>query len=298
MRAWYEMTYDMSFDDIAPIYDETRTVPSWILSKFYERIFKKEIRLNPNLNILDAGIGTGRTAGPLLNLGVHLVGIDISKEMLRRMVEKLKKSSVSSQVSFILGDVTALPFRDHSFDLVISVHVLHLIKKWRKAIKETKRVLRIDGFFSVAGHGAPELISKTGQKYFDLVKNYSSLGLVGKSIWILNKVLKYEKTGFLERISKMFSERNDFWGSRGQAYLRKQAFSMKQYIIKWQEVIDINLIFNRFDKRVISNQWRIPREIHEKAMFELSKWKNEEIRKNGPFEKIPRGFVAVMVRFR
>jgi ubiquinone/menaquinone biosynthesis C-methylase UbiE len=287
----------MSFDDIASIYDETRTIPIWILNKFYERIFE-EIRLNSNLNILDAGIGTGRIARPLLNLDVHLVGIDISKEMLRKMMEKLEKSFVSSQVSLILGDVNALPFREHSFDLVISVNVLHLIKKWRKAIEETRRVLKIDGLFSVAGHVAPELISKTGQKYFELRKSYSSQGLSGKSIWILNKVLKYEKAGFLEHILKMFRERNDFWGSGGQAYLRKQAFSMKQYIIKWQEVIGINQIFNRLDKRIISSQWRIPREIHEKVMFELSKWKNEEIRKNGSFEKIRREFGAVMVRFR
>jgi ubiquinone/menaquinone biosynthesis C-methylase UbiE len=292
------VTYDMNFDDVASTYDETRTIPNWVPHKFYEKIFESEIRLNPDLSILDAGIGTGRMAIPLLSFGVHLAGVDISKEMIKRMKEKLRKSSASSQVSLILASVTALPFREHSFDFVLSVHVLHLIDGWREAITETKRVLRTDGLFSIVGNIAPELISKTGKKYFELCKNYSAPGLSGRSIWILNKVLKYEKTGFLEHILKRFAGGNNFWGSKGQAYLKKQAFSMEKYVIEWQEVINTDEMFNHFQERIVSDQWRIPLEIHQKAMSELSKWKNEEIRKNGPSEKMSREFKATMVRFR
>jgi ubiquinone/menaquinone biosynthesis C-methylase UbiE len=268
-----------------------------VLDKFYEEI-KIDIRLDPDLIILDAGIGTGRMVQPLLDLNVQLVGIDLSREMLKKMKEKLSHNPACGQVSLIRGDVTALPFREHSFDFVLSVLVLHLIKKWEKAIRETSRVLRTDGLFSIVNQRAPELISKTGKKYFALCKNYSSHGLSGKSKWMLNKVLKYEKTGSLERLSNVFFERNNFWGRSGQTFLRKQSLSIEKYPIKWDEVVDTNEIFNHLDKRILSSQWRIPLEIHEKAMLELSKWKNEEIRKNGSLEKIPREFEAIMVRFK
>ena len=289
-------TKGMSFDDIAFVYDETRAIPDWVLSEFYEKI-KSEIKVNPDLTILDAGIGTGRMIMPLLDLDVHLVGIDISREMIKKMKEKISSSSGSCQVSLVLGDVTALPFREDSFDFVLSVLVLHLIKRWENAINETKRVIRNDGLFSIVNQRAPELISKTGQKYFDLCNNYSSKGLSGKAKWMLNKTLKYDKTGFLSRISKRFLGRNNFWGSGGQTYLKKQSLSIENYVIQWQEEIDTDQVFNHLGMRILSSQWRIPREIHEKAMLELGKWKSEEIRKNGSLEKIHREFKAVMVRF-
>jgi ubiquinone/menaquinone biosynthesis C-methylase UbiE len=287
----------MSFDDIASVYDETRAIPNWIVDKFYYRVFRSEVQLNSDLFILDAGIGTGRMVEPILNYDVHLVGVDISKEMIKRMIEKLAKKSASGQVSLILADVTALPFREHVFDFVISAHVLHLIKEWRKAIDETKRVSRGHGSFSVVGHTAPELISKTGKKYFEIAKKYSSKGLARRSMWILNVAIQYERTGFLKRISRKLGDRNNFWGNAGRGYLKKQAFSMDQYIIKWEEIIDTNEIFNHLNKRILSNQWRIPLLTHEKIMFELKEWKDNEIIKNGPTEKIQREFEAIMVKF-
>ena len=286
-----------SFDDIAFVYDETRAIPDWVLDEFYEKI-KSEIKINPDFTILDAGIGTGRMVVPLLDLDVHLVGIDISRQMIKKMKEKLGNGSGSCQVSLVLGDVTALPFREHSFDFALSVLVLHLVKKWEKAILETDRVLKPDGLFTIVNQRAPELISKTGKKYFELCKNYPSKGLTGKSTWLLNKVSKYEKTGLLKRISVGFFERNSFWGSRGQKYLKKQSISVEKYAIKWQETIDTNQVFNHLGMRILSSQWRIPRTTHEKVMLELSKWKNEEIRKNGSSENIHRELEAVIVRFR
>ncbi len=291
----------MSFDRIADKYDETRIIPNGVLNRFYMKIIANGTQLNPNSLVLDAGVGTGRTVGPLLELGVQLVGIDISKKMLMKMIEKIKGSSVSNYVSLILCDVTTLPFRPRCFDLVISVHVLHLVKKWRKAVQESKRVLKLEGFFVAATHGAPDLVSKIGRKYFELCsknKIPQAKGLRGNLTRILNSVFKYKNTSLMQNISKTLLERNSFLGRGGDNYLRRQAASTQRYTIRWKQDIDVNEIFNRLNERIISKQWRIPTEIHEKVMLELGKWKHEEIRKNGSLEKISREFKVVAVRFK
>jgi len=292
---------NMSFDRIADKYDETRIIPKSVLSRFYMEIMANGIKLDPDSFVLDAGVGTGRTVEPLLELGVQLVGIDISRKMLKRMIEKLSENSASNQVSLILCDVTMLPFRAHSFNFVISVHVLHLVKKWRKAIQESKRVLKPESFFIAATHGAPDLVSKIGQKYFELCNKNDipqAKGLRGNLTRILNSVFKYEKMRFLEHISKTILERNSFLGRGGENYLRRQAVSTRRFIIRWKQNIDVNEIFNRLNERIISKQWRISTKIHEKIMCELGKWKNEEIRRNGPLEKISREFKVITVHFK
>jgi ubiquinone/menaquinone biosynthesis C-methylase UbiE len=40
----------------------------------------------------------------------------------------------------LLADARFLPFRDRSFDATMSVHVLHLIRDWERALAEIKRV--------------------------------------------------------------------------------------------------------------------------------------------------------------
>ena len=46
-----------------------------------------------------------------------------------------------------MADMTALPFPDASFDVVVAVHVFHLVRAWRQAVDEVLRVLRPGGVF-------------------------------------------------------------------------------------------------------------------------------------------------------
>jgi SAM-dependent methyltransferase len=86
-------------------------------------------------DVLDVGVGTGRIAWPLRETGFSVVGVDIS----RKMIGKAKKKGVSD---LFLADARLIPFRDKVFDVTISVHVLHLISDWQKAVGEICRVSR------------------------------------------------------------------------------------------------------------------------------------------------------------
>jgi SAM-dependent methyltransferase len=89
--------------------------------------------------ILDAGCGTGFTLRHLNGYGV-LIGIDISETALgycrKRGLSKIAKASVS-----------ALPFSDDIFDMVVSSDVLYhkLVEEDAAAIHEMGRVLKRGG---------------------------------------------------------------------------------------------------------------------------------------------------------
>ena len=74
----------------------------------------------------DVGCGTGALCAVLAERGIRTTGVDSAKGMLA--VARRKTSGLP--IRFILADgVSGLPFLDKSFDLVISSHVAHGLKK-------------------------------------------------------------------------------------------------------------------------------------------------------------------------
>jgi len=100
---------------------------------------------------LDLGCGWGRNLIPLLEQGFNVIGLDISKEGLKKAKEKLEERKLATKL--IHGESTKLRFDSESFDFVVSLGVLHH-QKWediQKSFREINRVLRRDGYliFSV-----------------------------------------------------------------------------------------------------------------------------------------------------
>jgi ubiquinone/menaquinone biosynthesis C-methylase UbiE len=122
----------MSFDRVAEVYDRTRGLPPPVMRRLVET-FQRE--LGDCESVLDFGVGTGRFAKPLQDCGFEVVGIDIA----RRMIAKAREKGVDNLVR---GDVRFLPFRNDCFDAAVSVHLLHLIEGWERALGELCRVTR------------------------------------------------------------------------------------------------------------------------------------------------------------
>jgi SAM-dependent methyltransferase len=118
------------FDFIAPIYDETRGLPKATMDEVIEVIAGE---LKGNKKILDLGVGTGRFAYPLQKIEIDVVGVDANSTMLRKARSK-------GLENLVMGDACALPFRDGTFEVIISVHLLHLIENYHLALKEISRV--------------------------------------------------------------------------------------------------------------------------------------------------------------
>lgn len=96
-------------------------------------------------NILDLGCGTGRFLPWLSKRALLIIGIDVTKKMLKHAKETTRNLE---NVELILCDGTFLPFREESFNFILSVWVLqHISRKedFKNAVKGIVRTLKMNG---------------------------------------------------------------------------------------------------------------------------------------------------------
>lgn len=107
-----------------------------------------------NAKILDIGCGMGREAFALYDLGFSVVGIDISNEVIKQVVQLASENLYD--IPFLLYDGHYLPFEDESFDAVIiwaqTFGILYGDSYKNSFLKECRRVLKKDGLISFSGH--------------------------------------------------------------------------------------------------------------------------------------------------
>ena len=94
---------------------------------------------------LDLGCGTGRTL-PLLPRGVRPIALDPSPAPLQRARRR------APGVAFVRASAEALPFRDGTFDTVLSGLVFCSVGDPRRGLAEVRRVLRPDGELRMLEH--------------------------------------------------------------------------------------------------------------------------------------------------
>lgn len=278
-----------SFDNIADIYDETRAIPDRILKEFYEKLIKKGINLNNSI-ILDGGIGTGRTILPLLEYDIKLIGLDISIEMLKISRNKYSVSKNTKKLTLILGDITNIPFKECSFDIVVLIQVLHLIKNWKEAINEVMRVLKPNGILIMGGSTSPALASKVTKKYIKLSSKFG-IGEKFKSKF-LNLLYLLNKSRYTRNLVKPILESYD-----PEFYLNNLTISMEKDEIIWTENIKTYDVFKRLNNRYHTFQWEIPIKKHKKIMFILKKWIDDKKNQVTSQEKILRRFSITIAHF-
>ncbi len=127
----------ISFDRIASAYDHVRAHPSEVAQRIGASL--AEIC---GADVLELGVGTGRIALPLARAGCRVTGVDVSDGMLR-----VAQAANEPQLALLRGDIARLPLASASFDAIVVVHVLHLLKDWRSALVDGRRALRPGGRF-------------------------------------------------------------------------------------------------------------------------------------------------------
>ena len=108
----------------------------------------KKLDIKPGDRILDIGCGSGRhTAAAYRLKNVVAIGADINHAELVEAKERLKfhdqlGENGGGKWGLTMADVSALPFEDHFFDLVICSEVLEHIAEDKNAAREMIRVLK------------------------------------------------------------------------------------------------------------------------------------------------------------
>ena len=143
----------------------------------YDLIFKF---INAHGVVLDAGCGTGMLIERLGNEEQvnYIVGIDISRKMVRKAKSKI---SDNSKVDLIVGDCEYLPFRSSVFDNIYVITVIQNLYNRNRAI---------DSFIETLKSGGRIVLSLL--KRDRCIKETLS-NLINKQKIIVTKVIVHEK---------------------------------------------------------------------------------------------------------
>ncbi len=111
---------------------------AWIGEEEY-RLLASLLAPNPSETLLDVGCGTGYFTRRFATDAAdgNVVGADIDLNMLR-----FADGHSAHGVGFVAADARQLPFRDNSFDLVVSIAALCFIREEQQALREMLRVAR------------------------------------------------------------------------------------------------------------------------------------------------------------
>lgn len=179
------------FDRIALAYDILMyPFEKAILGKWREKIWK-EVK---GKRVLEVGVGTGANF-PFYPKNMLIIGIDKSRNMI------LKAKDRGNHI-IILADAQTLPFKDGTFDSVISTLVFCSVPDPHLGLREINRVLKKGGMLYMLEHVRPE---DWKGEIFDII-NPLTVFLFGENI---NRILEMEiqKTGFeILRIEKITSD--------------------------------------------------------------------------------------------
>ena len=138
------MSDSITFDRAAEYYDATRGLSTEGVRRTTEALVDAFDGAQP---ILEVGVGTGQVAMPLSDAGVDMVGLDLSRPMLAKL---LAKAGGTPPFPLVEGDATRMPFSDDAFAGAYLRWVLHLIPDWSAAVRETARVVAPGGPFLAA----------------------------------------------------------------------------------------------------------------------------------------------------
>ncbi len=139
------------FGDLYSSYDFVLEYFTLFQDRYWKRRLLEGVALSPSRLILDVGCGTGVLEKSLEESAVTVVGVDITKEMLK--IAQGKK--ISCFASVVQGDAEALPFRSECFDCVLSCYVVKYCN-CSNFVEQMHRVLKPGGRLALYDFAKPQ----------------------------------------------------------------------------------------------------------------------------------------------
>ncbi len=126
-------------------YHRTRAFPPRVAQRIVAALLTWT---GPLTRAVDVGAGTGRVAWPLAEAGVPTLALDLSAGMTRFLQARLREHP-GLPLTVFQADARRLPLRRHAVDLIVTVHMLHLLPDPEVALQEMRRVLRPEGWLAI-----------------------------------------------------------------------------------------------------------------------------------------------------
>ncbi|MDW8315401.1 MAG: class I SAM-dependent methyltransferase [Rhodovarius sp.] len=125
------------------------------VSAFGRRRAVAAVNALPGRRVLEVGVGTG-LALPLYRPDLEVVGIDLSREMLRKARERARRRPLPQLCGLIEMDAEGMAFRDGSFDTAVAMFTASVVPDARRLFAEMSRVVRPGGHLLFVNHFAAE----------------------------------------------------------------------------------------------------------------------------------------------
>jgi len=125
----------------------SQKVPALSNEAFFKRIIET-VGIDRQDTVLDIACGPGMLSCAMAQVAGHLTGIDLVPRMIEqaRLLQREKKLS---NMDWLIGDVTNLPFADASFSAVVTRFSFHHFLKAPMVLKEMVRVAKSKGKVAV-----------------------------------------------------------------------------------------------------------------------------------------------------
>jgi ubiquinone/menaquinone biosynthesis C-methylase UbiE len=136
------------YDWSAKVYDRIKHFDSGYEQYFLARPMTSALFSFPNPLVLDVATGTARLAHTLFHeVGFRgrIVGLDLSRKMLERAVEKTARWQ--DRIALLWDDASQLPFPSETFEAVACLEALEFMPNPDQVLGEMVRVLRPGGLF-------------------------------------------------------------------------------------------------------------------------------------------------------
>jgi len=233
------MKASRSFDRAAEVYDQTRPLFDATSDVGIQSLMDAA---GEGGLILEVGAGTGRISIPLLERGADLIGCDLSEKMLARQRDKYPAARL------VRSDAVFLPFPSNHFNVILTVHVMHLIGPWREALREFKRVLREDGVFLN-------------------VRTYEAVGEATR--W---RIRDHWRSWLEERGMDI---RHPGAQNDGETCVELQSMGARieeVEVVRYTHRFTLRVLLELYANRVFSDTWSVPEALYQESLTALRNW--------------------------
>jgi len=149
MNKTIEYYWKKRFNESALNFENDADIGIWSKHGFERRFvsffqFFQENYFTDDANgkkLLDIGCGSGAYTRKLADMDYNVLGLDYSEHTIKRAVEK----SNNKNISYIIGSLPYLPFKEKSFDIVICIGVFQTLDEYSAAIIDITKLLKEDG---------------------------------------------------------------------------------------------------------------------------------------------------------
>jgi phosphatidylethanolamine/phosphatidyl-N-methylethanolamine N-methyltransferase len=143
----------MNQDQVKTIYSKYSSVYDKIFSHFFFPRIKLGIarsEIGDGDRVIEVGVGTGISL-PLYPSGCSVVGIDLTRKMLEKAMEKKEKHKLD-HVELLEMDAENMTFEDNTFDHSLAAFVITVVPNPEKMVSEMKRVTKAGGNIVILNH--------------------------------------------------------------------------------------------------------------------------------------------------